>query len=198
MLTDKQIRKAAEDRIAAMSAEELGALENEIEDGLRLTETVSQHGYKTLSKEERRRYHLFTRKMLDSSGGGGNLELAATETAVQRSLGVSREQIGAMERNPFTRSLWKTLLAAVLIGAGGNLLTALLVKHTGADLWYLYTIFSALAAGLLLRCAGIAVYAVRFRKLQKAYEQPEFQKGEIGAAVFRILQERVKKARSGK
>ncbi len=35
----------------------------------------------------------------------------------------------------------------------------------------------------------------RFRKLQKAYEKPDFQESEIQAAVWRILRDKVKAQR---
>ena len=84
-------------------------------------------------------------------------------------------------------------MAIVVIG--GTLLTALIGKLSGMDMGGVYVGISAASGAFALRCGDLLIKAGRFRKLQKAYEKPDFQESEIQSAVWRILRDKVKAQR---
>lgn len=194
MLTDKQIQEEAEKRIAAMSHRERRALEVEIRDGIYLSENVSKFGYKVLSKEERRRYHMFNQKMMLN---GVPTELAELEAVIKGMAGdreapVTQEEIAAMKKNPFFSDIKRALLIAALLVIGGNLLAALIEKLSGLDMTLAYIGFSSVSGYLALKCSKGILYALRFRRLQKAYADPDFQEKQIQRAIYRSLHETVR------
>lgn len=191
MLTDEQIREEAERRVRAMSPEEKKTIEDEIKEGINLSHKAARLGYKYLTKEERLKFHKYNDRVLKSQSGGG-FEYAEIELAVKERLHCTREQIAGMP-NPFWADVKRSLLIAALVGIGGVLLTALVEKLSGLDLKFVYIGFSGASGYFALSCATWIVRALRFNKLQKAYEKPDFQESEIRAAVFRILRDKVKK-----
>lgn len=193
MLTDEQIREEAERRIRAMPPEEKTAIEDEIREGINLSHKAARLGYKYLTKEERRKFHMYNARVLSNQSGGG-FEYAEIELEAKERLHCTREQIAGMP-NPFWADVKRGLLITAIVGIGGVLLTAMIEKLSGLDMKLSYIGFSSASGYFALRCADRIVRAVRFKKLQKTYEKPTFQENEIQAAVFRILREGVKKGR---
>ena len=194
MLSDEQIQEEALKRIEAMNPVERGNIEAEIRNGFLLVDEVVAHGEKSLSKEERRLYYLFERKNLLNQSGGG-FEYAEIEATIKASLKCSREDIAAMKKNPYMTSFFRTLIIMAIVVIGGTLLTALIGKLSGMDMGGVYVGISAASGAFALRCGDLLIKAGRFRKLQKAYEKPDFQESEIQAVVWRILRDKVKAQR---
>ena len=190
ILTDEQILEEAQKRIDQMTVQEKYSFKNKIRQGYQLCDTVASMGYKHLSKEERKLYHEYNSDVLNAQSGGG-FEYASIEVAVKNSLGVTREEIASMKKNPFAKGMWITLILDVVIGIGGVVGTAAIEKATGWELGFIYVAVSAATGGLSLRFASQLMQVIRFRKLQKAYQKPDFQESEIKAAVFRILKREV-------
>ncbi|MCR4875872.1 MAG: hypothetical protein K5922_01720 [Clostridiales bacterium] len=171
-------------------------MEEKIRNGFDLVYRVVQNGLESLSKEEYTQFMQFEIKNMSTTGGGGTFEYAELEAELKGQLNVSRDQIATM-KNPYAPKLRRALLVTAIIGIGGNLGTALLAKVTGWDLGAAYLGFCSVTGGFALRVGDLAVRKHRFKKLQRAYNDPNFQEGEINAAVYRIIHDRVKEELEG-
>ena len=191
MLTDAFIKEEAKRRLAAMPTSERMAKEARIRSGVRVSYQVSKEGYKSLTKPERAVYHSYNHDLVCSSGGG-DFNMQAIEFQMKKKLNASRKDIASMKKNPFMFKALRALLIMVIVCIGGVLLTALIGKFSGWDMGYVYIGFSTLSGSFAMVVADYLLNAFRFRKLQKAYENPAFQESEINAAVFRLLNHSVK------
>ena len=190
MLTDNEIEEKARQRIAEMPISERMEMEAKIRTSVRYSHQSSKEGYRSLPKADRRAYYEFQSKELLSSGGG-DYAMHEIECEMKERLNASREEIAAMKKNPFVSKVIKLLIITAVVSIGGVLLTALIGKLSGVDMGVAYIGVGSTASLLSLRWGDQLVKSFRFRKLQKAYENPEFQEQEIDAAVFRIMKENV-------
>lgn len=190
MLTDSEIEEKARQRIAEMPVSERMQMEADIRTGVRYSYQSYRDCYKSLTKADRKKLYKFkSRELL--SGGGGDYAMREIESEMMSRLNASREEIAAMKKNPFMSKVIKLLIITAVVSIGGVLLTALIGKLSGADMGIAYIGVGSTVSLLSLRWGDQLVKSFRFRKLQKAYEKPDFQEQEIDAAVFRIMKKTV-------
>jgi hypothetical protein len=77
------------------------------------------------------------------------------------------------------------------VGIGGIVGTALIEKYTGAELGFLYIIFGIVTSSLALAFGNRLINMLRFRKLQRAYRNPDYQENLIQSEVYKKIYEQV-------
>ncbi len=86
------------------------------------------------------------------------------------------------------------LLISVVLIVGGNVGIALIARNTGANLDFLHVAVSSGSVMLAMGCAGRLLEGFRFRKLQKAYDDPKFLEGLISYAALEELKKQARQA----
>ena len=195
LLDEAYRRQEALRKIERMAPEQRQALEAEIENRFDVLDNLSEKGYSNLSTVEQNQ--LMAASSSEMNRLNPDMELGGIETALTEKLGVTRMEILRMEKNPFVPILRRRLILTVLVGLCGNLGTALVERSTGAELGFAYLAFSAFAGYLALHCGEALVNVRRFRKLQKAYRDPRFQRKLLDAAVYQELKTQVERRRAG-
>ena len=195
LLDEAYCRQEALRKIEGMASEQRQALEAEIESRFDVLDSLSGKGFSNLSTVEQNEI------MAASSAEMHRLqpdpELGGIETALTEKLGITRVEILRMEKNPFVPVLVRRLILAAAVGLCGNLGTALAERSTGAELGFAYLAFSSFAGYLALRCGEAVVNVLRFRKLQKAYRDPQYRRKLLDAAVYQELRSQVERRRAG-
>ncbi len=120
-----------------------------------------------------------------------NSELGSIESHVMNKLHASREEISRMKKNPYAKSTFLTLIIVAAVGIGGIVGTALIEKYTGAELGFLYIIFGIVTSSLALAFGNRLINMLRFRKLQRAYRNPDYQENLIQSEVYKKIYEQV-------
>lgn len=193
LLDDAYRRQAALIKIEQMTPAQRKAIEGEIESRYDILDQRAGQSYLDLSTVEQGK--LLAASSADMSRTTPDPALSGIELALTEKLGVSRMDILRMERNPLMASFWKKLLFTAIVGIGGNLGTAIVAKNTGADLSFAHLVFSIFTGSLAMTCGQALVNALRFRKLQKAYRNPQYRKKLLEAEVYQELREQVKRRR---
>ena len=194
MLSEEQIKIEAKKRFNEMAPTRKALLVKEINEIIDMNEYVSEKGYLNLTREEQGEFHrLMSIKMnRESPGGVINTSL---EEAVMKKLKCSREEIETMRKNPFVPQMLKMIVLAILptlcivVAAG-------IAKKTGVDLTIVYTVLSSLTGLFALGSGYQLVNCVKFRKIQKSYNKPEYQEERIKAAVYIQLREEIENKRN--
>ena len=132
---------------------------------------------------------------LDLRKSTADITLNAIESYVMERLNVPRSAVMQMKKNPFAPVVRRRLLIAALVGIGGVLVTAVIEKTAGISLGYVYLIISVLTGSIAMSCAEDFSTMLKFRKLQKAYQDPKYRRKVLDAAVYRELREQVKQRR---
>ena len=193
LLSDEALHQAALRAIEQMSPSRKKEMEAEISYMLDGAELMKKKNLSEMTSEEDSRITSWI--SYDVSRSTADPDLEVVESAVMDALKVTREEIMHMKKNPFVPSLRRKLITAAAIGIGGIVITAAAAKWTGLDLSFVYLIFSAVSAVLALSCAQQIINAMRFRKLQKAYNDPKYRQKVLDAAVYREIRDQVKLSR---
>ena len=107
-------------------------------------------------------------------------------------IGAIKDCISRMKKNPYAKSTFLTLIIVAAVGIGGIVGTALIEKYTGAELGFLYIIFGIVTSSLSLAFGNRLINMLRFRKLQRAYRNPDYQENLIQSEVYKKIYEQVK------
>ena len=190
LLSDEALHQAALRAIEHMSPSRKKEMEAEISYMLDGAELMKKKDMSEMTSEEESRITSWA--SYDISRSAADPDLEVVERAVMDALKVTREEIMHMKKNPFAPLLRRKLITAAAIGIGGIVITAAAAKWTGLDLSFVYLIFSAVSAVLALSCAQQIINAMRFRKLQKAYNDPKYRQKVLDAAVYREIRDQVK------
>ena len=191
IMSDEALHEAALREIECMSPSRRREMEVEIEQMFRAANPGTP--YLEMTTLERGAWHDAVSSDLRKSTV--DITLNAIESYVMERLNVPRSAIMKMTKNPFAPAVRSKLLIAVLVGIGGALVTAIIEKTTSRGLGYVYLIVSVLTGGIAMSCAEDFSTMLKFRKLQKAYQDPKYRRKVLDAAVYRELRERVKQSR---
>ena len=194
LLDEEYCRQAALRKIEGMTVEQRRAMEMEIESRFDGVDRMREKGYYNLTMAEKSKIDVALAE--DIRRQNPDMALHGIETALMEKLGVTRADILRITKNPFVPSLRKRLILAAAVGLCGNLGTALEERLTGADLGFVYLVFSACSGFLALSCGEALVNALRFRKLQKAYRDPQYRRKLLDAAVYQELKSQVERRRA--
>lgn len=193
LFSEEALHEAALAELERLAPTRRAELEEDINQMLKMADYVRNKGYFQLTTEQQGQFHTLT--ATDMRLASPDIILSATESAVMTRLRVSRQQIAQMKRNPFVAPMAAKLVIAAAVVLLGILITGAIERATGASLGFVYLVISAVSGSLALSCADQIVNAVRFRKLQKAYRDPEYRRKVLDAAVYRELREQVKSRR---
>ena len=192
-LSDEALHQAALEAIERMAPLRRREMEAQIEQSFDQIEALCKKDYMDLTSAERGEIHSSAAEDIRKSYV--DLTLSSTEASVMEALNVSRSDIMNMKKNPFAASLYRKLLIAVLVEIAGVAITAVIEKSTGASLGYVYLLVSLLTGSLAFSCAENISSMRRFRKLQKAYRDPEYRHKMLDAVIYREIREQVKQRR---
>ena len=191
IMSDEALHEAALREIENMSPSRRREMEVEIEHMLNVT--TSDKPYSERTTLEQGEWHQAVSTDLHRSDP--DISMSAIESYITEQLKVPRSAIPEMKENPFAPAVRRRLLIAVAAGIGGALVTAVIEKTTGSGLGFLYLIFSVLTGGIAMSCADDISTMGKFRKLQKAYQDPKYRRKVLDAAVYREIREQVKQRR---
>lgn len=191
LLSSYEITKEAERRLKQMDPAVRRETEREIREYLDLShlyvsKTLANDHMTRGQEAEYWRAQNFHRSRLIP-----NSELGSIESHVMNKLHASREEISRMKKNPYAKSTFLTLIIAAAVGIGGIVGTALIEKYTGAELGFLYIIFGIVTSSLALAFGNRLINMLRFRKLQRAYRNPDYQENLIQSEVYKKIYEQV-------
>ena len=192
-LSDEALHQAALEEIARMSPSRRREIEAPIERSFDRIEAVRKKGYSDITSAERGELQTDAAEVIRKSIA--DLTLSSIEETLMETLKVSRSDIMNMKKNPFAASLCRRLLIAFAVEAVGIAVTAVIEKSTGASLGYVYVLTSVLSGSLAISCAESVLNMSRFRKLQKAYRDPEYRRKMLDAEIYKELHEQVKQRR---
>ena len=192
LLSSYEISEEAERRLKQMDPAVREKTEREIREYLDLSHLyvskmlANEHMTRGQEAEYWRTQSLHMNRLIPNS------ELGSIESHVMNKLHASREEISRMKKNPYAKITFLTLIIAAAVGIGGIVGTALIEKYTGAELGFLYIIFGIAASSLALTFGNRVVNMLRFRKLQRAYRNPDYQENLIQSEVYKKIYEQVK------
>lgn len=195
MLTELQIKEEALKRVETMDPSEKAAMEEKIRSGFRLVDKVVWWGDRSLTRKEYDEFMRFELRNVATSYGGDSVEHAELENEMKNLLGASRDEIAAMQENPFIPAVKVGLLITAAIAIGGFLIAGLISGITGWDLRVLCLLLGLCVGTAAFHTARLALRVRRFRKLQESYRNPDSQEKAIDAAVYRIIHDRIKEER---
>ena len=193
LFSEEALRQAAREELERLSPTRRAELEEDINQMLEMGEFVRAKGYFRLTTEQQGKFH--TLSATDMRRASVDIQLDAIESAVMNRLGASKQEIAQRKRNPFAAPMVTKLVIAAAVVLLGILITGAIERATGAELGFVYLVISAVSGSLALSCADQIVNAVRFRKLQRAYRDPEYRRKLLDAAVYRELREQIESRR---
>ena len=195
ILTDAAFREEVQRRLSSMDPKERRKTENEIREYLGLSDLYVQKTLNGAHLSRGQEAEYWSAHMRHVNRLRMDTELDGIEAQIMKKLSVSRETIAGMKKNPYAASTLLALILTAVVGIGGILGTALIEKRTGAELGFVYILFSAATGALALTFGNRLMNLLRFRKLQRAYRKPAFMEKKIKAAVYGKIYDAIVKQR---
>ena len=193
MLDEDQIKQEARKRLQTMPYAERKKIEDQLNERYDIIDKVRNGGYDSLNRDQKSKFSYYETLDERKSNAGG-ISGGAFENSVINKFNISRDEIKTMKKNPFKASMYRQLLITVLANVGIGL-TALLSNNPNANLSYVYTILGTVSGAFALGFGNRLINCIRFKNLQKKYDEPSFQDKEIDAEVYNLIKDEVEKRR---
>lgn len=191
-LDEEAIREEALRRIAVMDPAQRKKLDDDIIEEVKASHEFWGKVGHNLTKADWEKHSYYNSR--DLHRRRTDYTTRAMEESVMENCQVTREGIREMKKNPYLRSLLITILIAVVVIAGATAGGWLIAQKTGANPDYLYVIISIISASFAMGCAARLLEALRFRKLKKKYDDPQFREGLVNDAVMDELRKQAREA----
>lgn len=194
MLNEEQIREEARKKLASMDPYEKKALEDEIREGYEIVDIVKNNkGLNGLTPQQKSKFY-YSETLEERRSNAGGIEGGVMENAIMKKLNISRDEIKTLKKNPFKASMYKQILLVALANLG-MVVAAGVSKVSGVNLDIAYPVLSCVSGVFALSFGNKLVDCIRFRNLQKKYDDPSFQNKEIDAEVYKMIKNEVEQSR---
>ncbi len=193
MLNEEQIKEAAKKRLQNMNYSDRKKIEDQLNERYDIIDKVRKEGYDSLNRDQKSKFSYYEtqdERKSNADGISGN----DIEYVVMKKFNISRDEIKTMKKNPYKAGMYKQILLTVLANVGMGI-TAVISNSSGMDLSFAYPILSAVSGIFALSFGKELVDCIKFRNLQKKYDDPSFQDKEIDAEVYKMIRDEVKKSR---